>query len=104
MRASASSSAMRLLRLTISERQLRRPALARRGGGGAERQRLGNLVEQLAAVVGLGEVGEHAARGGLDRVGNGAVRGQQDHRQRGVLLADLVEQLQAVAARAGERR
>jgi hypothetical protein len=68
-----------------------------RAGGGAECERLGDLLEQLAAIVGLGEIGENAARGSLDRVGNGAVRGQQDHRQRGMALADLVEQLEPVA-------
>jgi hypothetical protein len=87
---------MRLLRLTISERQLSSPPLLGVVAG-APRPAPGDLLEQFAGVVGLGQVGEDAARRGLDRIGNGAVRGEQDHRQRRMALADLVEQRQAVA-------
>ena len=90
---------MRLLRLTISARQLSSPLLPGVRCRRAQRQRLCDLVEQFAAVVGLGQVGEDAARRGFDRIGNRAVRGQQDHRQGRVALADLVEQREPVAAR-----
>ena len=68
-------------------------------GPGAQAGGLADLVEQLVAVEGLGQVGESAARGGVHRIGDGAVRGQQDHRQGWMLGADLVEQLQSVQAR-----
>ena len=61
-------------------------------------QRLLHAVQQNVLVDRLGQEVERATLGGCDRFRNGAVGREQDHRQGGAIMAQALEQIDAVHA------